>query len=436
MSKKTSTAALDSFCKRKLTIRRRAPRHPAGERRSRELKKQRSNERTGEFGQASIAVRGEGVVNGNAVRGGTEKLRAILPVILRITFSLVLWTLGVTTMTIVEARTSPTDSTKQEDSNPQLTSRAALTTPPGTPLIVATPCLALLVLLGCASSFAFASQLDPSLFITQKKLISPGHEWAIFRGPSKAQADGSFVEQVRLCLTDDGEKSWQDITPRSMPAHWIETVFFLDRYHGWMFASDALSEDPDARFYLLSTADGGKHWQTQEFRRQPFELMLDMFPTGIFFADPRHGWILWHWHMMNSSRDSLLRTVDGGKTWTRLPDPPGAGPMDFVSDNNGWMICASDNQQGIPYWEDDAVCVTHDAGRHWKTVALPIPQHSPGLKMSFSDIYFKSGTEGLLIGGFFNPSGTTDPDKFVCRTRSGGRRWRCSTVQNGSERDD
>ena len=55
----------------------------------------------------------------------------ILPVILRITFSLVLWTLGVTTMTIVEARSDSLTSTKQEENNPQLTRRAALTTPPG-----------------------------------------------------------------------------------------------------------------------------------------------------------------------------------------------------------------------------------------------------------------------------------------------------------------
>jgi hypothetical protein len=62
---------------------------------------------------------------------GAGKFRVILPVILRITFSLVLWTLGVTTMTIAEARTIPMAFTKQEENNPLLTRRAALTTPPG-----------------------------------------------------------------------------------------------------------------------------------------------------------------------------------------------------------------------------------------------------------------------------------------------------------------
>ena len=70
-------------------------------------------------------------MNGNAVRRAAGKVRVILPVILRITFSLVLWTLGVTTMTIAEASSDSLTSTKQEENNPQLTRRAALTTPPG-----------------------------------------------------------------------------------------------------------------------------------------------------------------------------------------------------------------------------------------------------------------------------------------------------------------
>jgi hypothetical protein len=105
MSKKTSTAALESFCKRRLTNRRRALRHPAGEERSEEVRKQRSNERAREFGQAQIVVRREDVMNRNSVSGTAGKVRVILPVILRITFCLAMWTLGVMTMAIAEAQT-------------------------------------------------------------------------------------------------------------------------------------------------------------------------------------------------------------------------------------------------------------------------------------------------------------------------------------------
>ena len=113
MSKKTSTAALDSFRKGQLRNQRRSPRHPAGGKRSNEVRKQRSNERVREFGQARVVVGREDVMNGNAVRGAAEKLRVILPVILRITFCLVMWTLGAMTMMIAEATTAPKAFTKQ-----------------------------------------------------------------------------------------------------------------------------------------------------------------------------------------------------------------------------------------------------------------------------------------------------------------------------------
>ena len=105
MSKKTSTAALESICKGRFTNRRRAPRHPAGEESSKEATKQGRSEKAREFGQARIVARREDVMNRNGVSGAAEKFRVILPVILRITFCLVMWTLGVITMSIAEAQT-------------------------------------------------------------------------------------------------------------------------------------------------------------------------------------------------------------------------------------------------------------------------------------------------------------------------------------------
>jgi hypothetical protein len=60
------------------------------------------------FGQAQIAVREEGVMDTKVAKGarGVERqLRVILPVILRITFCLAMWTLGAMSMTIAEAQT-------------------------------------------------------------------------------------------------------------------------------------------------------------------------------------------------------------------------------------------------------------------------------------------------------------------------------------------
>jgi len=104
MSQKTSTAALDSFGEGRIPNRRRAPRHSAGGgKASREVTKQREEGR--EFGQAQILARqGGGMIGGRANRMA-KRTCVILPVILRITCSLVLWTLGAATMAFGENQT-------------------------------------------------------------------------------------------------------------------------------------------------------------------------------------------------------------------------------------------------------------------------------------------------------------------------------------------
>ena len=48
-------------------------------------------------------------MNSNTTNGNARTIRQILPVILRITFFLVLWTLGAATMSVVEAQTQTPD---------------------------------------------------------------------------------------------------------------------------------------------------------------------------------------------------------------------------------------------------------------------------------------------------------------------------------------
>jgi len=109
MNQTTSTAALDSFGQGRLANRRPVPCHPAGgKERSNEMKKQRGKEKdeeAKEFGQARIGIREEDVMKANGANGMGRKIRVILPVILRITFCLAMWTLGALTMTVAEART-------------------------------------------------------------------------------------------------------------------------------------------------------------------------------------------------------------------------------------------------------------------------------------------------------------------------------------------
>jgi len=275
--------------------------------------------------------------------------------------------------------------------------------------------------------------------LSEAKLISTGTGWAIVAQPADRGTDtadrNTDCTTDHLYWTDDDGKSWREITPPNMPARSIGpvyfprgagspgTVFFLDRLHGWLIASDVQDDDTDARFYLLSTSDGGKTWQRLLMQRPTYKLMDDFFPTQIYFSDPSHGWILWHWAMMNSTGNALLGTVDGGRTWKRLPDPPGAGPMDFTSARDGWMIGASKGQIEAPMIEDDQLWASHDGGEHWSTVSIPVPGRS-ATNVRFGQLKFNSKGAGVVTARAWVSNYVAR--FFVCVTHDGGKSWHFS----------
>lgn len=107
-NKKASTAALDSLCRGPFRNQRRVPRHPAGARRSDTGRSKQGNpKRHREIQQAQLVIHQEEVMNSNIRQRAPRKITTIFPVILRITFRLLLWTLGAATMNLTAAQAQP-----------------------------------------------------------------------------------------------------------------------------------------------------------------------------------------------------------------------------------------------------------------------------------------------------------------------------------------
>jgi hypothetical protein len=108
MSTKTSTAALASFRRGSLHNQRRAPRHPTV---ARSIGTQRSNQEhqkgSHEFRQAQLAVYNEDTMHPTAKPFPGRNFISIVPVILRITLSLILYTLGASAMDLRITQTRP-----------------------------------------------------------------------------------------------------------------------------------------------------------------------------------------------------------------------------------------------------------------------------------------------------------------------------------------
>jgi hypothetical protein len=274
--------------------------------------------------------------------------------------------------------------------------------------------------------------------LSRAKLVSSGKGWAVVDQPSNRPVDHSGraddCTDEHLYWTDNDGQTWREITPPNMPtrsmgtssftpATGLQTIFFLDSSHGRMISTDTLNEDNDARLYFLSTEDGGKNWRSLLIQPPAYKLMDDMWPTQVYFSDPRHGWILWHWAMMNSSADALLSTTDGGRTWKRLPDPPGAGPLDFTSGRDGWMIGGPIEWEGIGRPGNTQLWLTHDGGEQWKPISIPVSADSPE-RVSYAQLKFDKRGDGVVAVQTWLSDYVV---RFItCVTHDEGRSWQVS----------
>ena len=96
--------------------------------------------------------------------------------------------------------------------------------------------------------------------------------------------------------------------------------------------------------------------------------------------------------------DDLLRTDDGGRTWTRLASshirrPPGIGlvsclgRMEFRSRDAGWL-----GRCGY------AVSRTRDGGRHWREARIPLPLAPTGRVLDQPRFFGREAVVAATIG--------------------------------------
>ena len=176
---------------------------------------------------------------------------------------------------------------------------------------------------------------------------------------------------------------------------WLHSVFFVDESRGWAVGGKGA---------LLSTSDGGERW---ELRRRPVEDALH----DIFFTDALTGWIVCERSIFMPMRKDesvsyLLKTTDGGETWSRVDVTRGedvdiklAG-LRFADAAHGWV-----------YGEAGVLYSTTDGGETWSRQRVP--------------------TRHLLLGGAFRDASTgwlSGGGLTLLRTEDGGASWREGVV--------
>jgi len=203
-----------------------------------------------------------------------------------------------------------------------------------------------------------------------------------------------------LLRTEDGGRSWQEITPDIAGGTVLEATF-LDEASGWVVMASGL-EGNEIRVYR--SLDGGESWTASGLLAARGAIAR----ASLHFIDRQTGWLVLKLESGSSfSLGRLYATRDGGRTWEERSAPLGEPPV-FVNEARGWMA-------GGP--AGDGFYRTLDGGLTWEAQELPgLPQEP----VFIGQPQFTTPQEGRTPVTLL-----ADPDArlLIYATRDGGDTW-------------
>ncbi len=132
--------------------------------------------------------------------------------------------------------------------------------------------------------------------------------------------------------------------------------------------------------FLISTQSVSAEWRKQSANT------LAWLRT-IHFIDANNGWI-------GGSKGTLLKTVDGGESWSKTPGlvSDSIRQIVFTDKKNGWLLCERDIYS-LGRAEASYLMKTADGGATWNRIDLRNP-----LRQRITRIFFAKNGFGLAIG--------------------------------------
>jgi photosystem II stability/assembly factor-like uncharacterized protein len=248
-----------------------------------------------------------------------------------------------------------------------------------------------------------------------------------------------------VARTSDGGATFDVVTPPVLtPALEIWSMTAVDIDHAWVVVTNASGPLTTTRLYR--TVDGGATWVAL-----PFSVKANWITEGPTFIDSLHGWALTVDQTYNppTSDVVLLRTVDGGESWSTVYETTARLTV------SGTPAQTGDCQFGLPVFTSPnfgvdaltdcpgyspSIAMTRDGGNTWRRVRVPSPDtDSPaGAAMSSGTAapVFTSPTTGSV---FSTVCVTITADECATygaffHTTDGGARWSpTTTLRIGSD---
>jgi len=273
-------------------------------------------------------------------------------------------------------------------------------------------------------TFNLPAALDAQ--VDEAGLMRTGGMWAV---------QGSYF----MTSTDDGA-SWRAGTfPSPGGPVAVEQVFVLDQDHAWAITSNGMNgglASPTVAgqlFEMNRTSDGGRTWQTAAvsggFRCDT---------ATISFLDADRGFVMCSYGSTpgpngqnnevrteaKKGAGTVLRTNDGGATWSVAGAAAGLGSGFTASDANTLWSAADFESSDLT---GPALQVSRDAGVSWSPVSLPGMYANPipaavSLGVEAGPVFWDANDGAIAIGVYDYQAGGT-PATWFYRTADAGHIW-------------
>jgi photosystem II stability/assembly factor-like uncharacterized protein len=207
---------------------------------------------------------------------------------------------------------------------------------------------------------------------TWQRLTIPGAGELDFRDVDAVSADAAYALSIgsgdssRIFKTTDGGRTWTLQFTNTDPKAFFDAMAFWDANRGIAF-----SDSIDGQLVILRTDNGGAAWT----RVPPAGLPPALDNEGAFAASGTNVAVFGTSHVWigtgAAAVSRVLRSTDGGLTWSAASTPLAAGPSSGI-----FSIAFRDVDHGIVVGGDyrkegeavDNAAITSDGGRTWTAV--------------------------------------------------------------------
>ena len=275
-----------------------------------------------------------------------------------------------------------------------------------------------------------AVSITAAFVVTSMALASPyaRQQWQSQRSGTDARLRGISVVSDKVAWasgargtvlrTVDGGRVWQALrVPGGEALDFRDVDAISDR------VAYVLSIGNGAASRIYKTDDSGQTW-TLQFQNADEKAFFDAMAfwdeqRGIAYSDSVDGQFV------------IMRTIDGGKTWTRIP--PASLPP--ALDNEGAFAASGTNVAvfgaqhvwiGTGAAAQSRVLHSADGGTTWSVAATPL---ASGSASGIFSIAFRDARHGIVVGGDYSKEDAAVDNAAV--TSDGGKTWKLAPGLSG-----